>query len=122
SGITAVDSALFERHKVIITPEPHTSSAALALVKKAWQIAGAEVESMGVAHHDEILAATSHLPHLLAYSLVDSLASNQGNKEYFHYAAGGFRDFTRIAASSPVMWRDIFSANKQQILQTLDMF
>ena len=70
----------------------------------------------------EVLAATSHLPHLLAYSLVDTLANTHENKEIFNYAAGGFRDFARIAASSPVMWRDIFSANKDELLKTLDLF
>ncbi len=122
SGITAVEANLFVRHKVILTPQAHTDANALAQVKQAWQVAGAEVEIMEINHHDEILAATSHLPHLLAYSLVNTLASDQSNKEYFNYAAGGFRDFTRIAASSPVMWRDIFSANKTQILRTLDSF
>ncbi|MEN9464578.1 MAG: hypothetical protein RL217_759 [Pseudomonadota bacterium] len=122
SGITAVEANLFVRHKVILTPQAHTDAQALAQVKQAWQVAGAEVEIMEINHHDEILAATSHLPHLLAYSLVNTLASDQSNKEYFNYAAGGFRDFTRIAASSPVMWRDIFSANKTQILRTLDSF
>lgn len=122
SGITAVEANLFVRHKVILTPQAHTDTEALTLVTQAWQVAGAEVEIMDIHHHDEILAATSHLPHLLAYSLVNTLASDQSNKEYFNYAAGGFRDFTRIAASSPVMWRDIFSANKTQILRTLDSF
>src|SRR5690554_5248379 len=77
---------------------------------------------MDIKHHDEVLAATSHLPHLLAYSLVDTLASSHENKQIFNYAAGGFRDFTRIAASSPIMWRDIFKANKEPLLATLDMF
>lgn len=122
SGVNAIDGTLFQHHKVIITPQEHTSPQALELVTQAWQAAGAEVETMELAHHDEILAATSHLPHLLAYSLVNTLASNQANKEYFNYAAGGFRDFTRIAASSPIMWRDIFKANKTQVLNTLKMF
>lgn len=122
SGVTAIDGKLFQRHKVIITPQAHTAASALDLVTQAWLTAGAEVEIMDIEHHDEILAATSHLPHLLAYSLVNTLASDQDNKEYFNYAAGGFRDFTRIAASSPIMWRDIFSANKSQILHTLNLF
>ena len=122
SGVAAIDSTLFQQHKVILTPQPHTDPEALALVTQAWQIAGADVETMAIAHHDEVLAATSHLPHLLAYSLVNTLASRSANKEYFHYAAGGFRDFTRIAASSPIMWRDIFKANKTQVLHTLDTF
>ncbi|WP_419813530.1 bifunctional prephenate dehydrogenase/3-phosphoshikimate 1-carboxyvinyltransferase [Bacterioplanoides sp.] len=122
SGVTAADEYLYLNHKVIITPENHTSPQALALVRNAWCVVGADVEYMTVEHHDEVLAATSHLPHLLAYSLTDTLANSHENKEIFNYAAGGFRDFTRIAASSPVMWRDIFSANKDQILKTLDLF
>ena len=122
SGVMAADENLYVRHKVIITPEPHTSKEALALVRDAWTAVGADLEHMSVSHHDEVLAATSHLPHLLAYSLVDTLANSHENKEIFNYAAGGFRDFTRIAASSPVMWRDIFGANKDQILKTLDLF
>ena len=122
SGVTAADADLYVNHKVIITPQRHTSHQALALVRNAWCAVGADVEYMAVEHHDEVLAATSHLPHLLAYSLVDTLANSHENKEIFNYAAGGFRDFTRIAASSPVMWRDIFSANKDQILKTLDLF
>ncbi|MEC8523598.1 MAG: bifunctional prephenate dehydrogenase/3-phosphoshikimate 1-carboxyvinyltransferase [Pseudomonadota bacterium] len=122
SGVMAADENLYVRHKVIITPEAHTSRNALALVRDAWSAVGADIEHMSVDHHDEVLAATSHLPHLLAYSLVDTLANSHENKEIFNYAAGGFRDFTRIAASSPVMWRDIFGANKDQILKTLDLF
>ena len=122
SSVAAADENLYVRHKVIITPQPHTDKTALRLVRRAWRAVEADVESMDVEHHDEVLAATSHLPHLLAYSLVDTLANTHENKEIFNYAAGGFRDFTRIAASSPIMWRDIFSANKAQILKTLDLF
>ncbi len=122
SGVEAADASLYQRHKVIITPQPHTDAQALQTVISAWQLAGADIEQMEVRHHDEVLAATSHLPHLLAYNLVDTLASRDENQEIFNYAAGGFRDFTRIAASSPIMWRDIFSANREQILAVLDMF
>lgn len=122
SGVSAADENLYCRHKVIITPQEHTDPAALRMVIRAWQAVDADVESMTVAHHDQVLAATSHLPHLLAYSLVDTLANNHENKEIFNYAAGGFRDFTRIAASSPEMWRDIFSANREHLLATLDLF
>ncbi len=83
---------------------------------------GADVEHMEVEHHDEVLAATSHLPHLLAFTLVDSLAKRSENLEIFRYAAGGFRDFTRIAGSDPVMWHDIFLANREAVLRTLDVF
>jgi len=122
SGVTAADENLYVRHKVILTPTADTDPAALALVKNAWLAVDADVEEMDIEHHDQVLSATSHLPHLLAYTLVDTLANNHENKQIFNYAAGGFRDFTRIAASSPVMWRDIFSANREQILMTLDLF
>lgn len=122
AGVLAANEDLYVCHKVIITPLPQTARSACERVAQAWQAVGADIEFMSVEHHDEVLAATSHLPHLLAYSLVDTLANTHENKEIFNYAAGGFRDFTRIAASSPVMWRDIFSANKRELLKTLDLF
>ena len=122
SGVSAADENLFKHHKVILTPEQRTSERALDLVTDAWELTGAVVELMSVRHHDEVLAATSHLPHLLAYSLVDTLANNHENKDIFNYAAGGFRDFTRIASSSPIMWRDIFVGNKDEVLKALDLF
>ena len=120
SGVTAADSKLFEHHKVILTPTETTESKHLEAVASLWIGVGAKVASMPVEEHDEILAATSHLPHFLAYSLVDTLASMEDKREIFRYAAGGFRDFTRIAASDPVMWRDIALANRASILSTLD--
>jgi len=122
SGIKASDSSLYENHTVILTPLENTDTKALATVRSLWEFVGASVEQMEVKHHDEVLAATSHLPHLLAYSLVDTLAHSHENKEIFNYAAGGFRDFTRIAASSPKMWHDIFTANKSAVLDALDLF
>lgn len=122
SGVTAAQADLYANHKVILTPLPETCPNALSLVKRAWEAVGANVEQMSVQHHDEVLAATSHLPHLLAYSLVDTLAHNHENKDIFNYAAGGFRDFTRIASSSPTMWHDIFMANKDEVLAALDLF
>ncbi|QLF94938.1 prephenate dehydrogenase/arogenate dehydrogenase family protein [Pseudomonas sp. ABC1] len=122
SGVSAAKPALFRRHKVILTPQPDTDPEALALVDRAWRVLGADVEHMAVEHHDEVLAATSHLPHLLAFGLVDSLARRHENLEIFRYAAGGFRDFTRIAGSDPVMWHDIFLANRKSVLATLDEF
>jgi 3-phosphoshikimate 1-carboxyvinyltransferase len=122
SGIEAADAALFKNHKVILTPLDSTDPDAVSVVSGLWQSVGAKVEIMSVEHHDEVLAATSHLPHLLAYSLVDTLAHKHENKEIFNYAAGGFRDFTRIAASSPKMWNDIFMANKRAVLDALDLF
>lgn len=122
SGVAASDPALFRKHKVILTPGEGTDSAALVRLKGFWSRCGAEVLVMSVARHDEVLAATSHLPHLIAFSLVDTLAGEDDNKEIFRYAAGGFRDFTRIAASDPIMWHDIFLANRGPVLAVLDHF
>ncbi len=122
SGVEAADGGLFRRHKVILTPLASTDGEALALVDRLWRELGADVEHMEVEHHDQVLAATSHLPHLLAFGLVDSLAKRSENLEIFRYAAGGFRDFTRIAGSDPVMWHDIFLANREAVLRTLDAF
>tara|TARA_R110000796_G_scaffold186168_4_gene303104 strand:+ start:34694 stop:36937 length:2244 start_codon:yes stop_codon:yes gene_type:complete len=122
SGIEAASAGLFGRHKVILTPLEATSAEALDTVTALWQTLGADVEHMPLADHDEVLAATSHLPHLLAFSLVDTLAGRSENLDIFRYAAGGFRDFTRIAASDPVMWRDIFLANHDAVLRSLDAF
>ncbi|SDC53534.1 3-phosphoshikimate 1-carboxyvinyltransferase [Pseudomonas guariconensis] len=122
SGVEASNAALFRRHKVILTPLPETDPAAAAVVDRLWRALGADVEHMPVERHDEVLAATSHLPHLLAFGLVDSLAKRNENLEIFRYAAGGFRDFTRIAGSDPIMWHDIFLANREAVLRTLDTF
>jgi 3-phosphoshikimate 1-carboxyvinyltransferase len=122
SGVEASNAELFKRHKVILTPLPETDPSALALVDRLWSALGADVEHMQVERHDEVLAATSHLPHLLAFGLVDSLAKRNENLDIFRYAAGGFRDFTRIAGSDPVMWHDIFLANREAVLRTLDTF
>jgi len=122
SGVEACDGNLFRHHRVILTPGAATDAAALALVGQAWRALGANVEQMDIEHHDEVLAATSHLPHLLAFGLVDSLAKRSENLEIFRYAAGGFRDFTRIAGSDPLMWHDIFLANRQAVLRVLDDF
>lgn len=122
SGVEAANTSLFKHHKVILTPHAETDPAALACVTALWQGLGADVESMSVEQHDRVLAATSHLPHLLAFGLVDSLAKRSENLEIFRYAAGGFRDFTRIAGSDPLMWHDIFLANRDAVLQQLDQF
>ncbi len=122
SGVAAANPELYVDHKVILTPEPDTAPAALARVRALWAACGAEVLEMDVARHDQVLARTSHLPHLLAFSLVDTLARQDERLEIFRYAAGGFRDFTRIAGSDPVMWRDIFTANRDAVLASLDDF
>jgi 3-phosphoshikimate 1-carboxyvinyltransferase len=122
SGVAAANPELYLRHKVILTPEPDTDPVALSRVRALWEACGAEVLEMDVVRHDQVLARTSHLPHLLAFSLVDTLARQDERLEIFRYAAGGFRDFTRIAGSDPVMWRDIFVANREAVLASLDDF
>jgi len=122
SGVEASFPGLYQDRRVILTPLPNTLSAATARVRAMWEVAGAEVVSMDPVHHDAVLAATSHLPHLLAYSLVDTLSRLDENNEVFDYAAGGFRDFTRIASSDPVMWRDICLANGDAILRMIGRF
>jgi prephenate dehydrogenase len=122
TGVEASFSSLFVGRRVVLTPLPETKVEALARVRAMWQAAGAEVVSMSVEHHDAVLAATSHLPHLLAYALVDMLARLDDSREIFAYAAGGFRDFTRIASSDPVMWRDISLANHDAIVHMLKQY
>lgn len=122
SGVDASLAELFVDHRVILTPTPATDAAALALVRDLWESTGAEVVEMGVTEHDAILAATSHLPHVLAYALVDALARSELSDDIFRFAAGGFRDFTRIASSDPVMWRDIAIANRDELLRSIDAF
>lgn len=122
SGVTASFADLFEKRKVILTPTEETVPEALETVRKMWDYTGACVVDMGVAHHDDVLAATSHLPHMLAYALVDMLAHMDSHTEIFRYAAGGFRDFTRIASSDPRMWHDICIANREPLLKMLKEF
>ena len=122
SGVTASNPDLYENHRVILTPLPETGAAHLERVRALWQAVGAEVLDMSVEEHDQVLGATSHLPHAIAYSLVDTLAEDIGNPNIFRYAAGGFRDFTRIASSDPVMWHDIMKANRGAVLDSLDLF
>ena len=122
SGVEASDANLFISHRVILTPLPETSVQALEKITMMWELAGAEVVQLDVEKHDEILAATSHLPHMLAYALVDCLAGMQERDEIFRFAAGGFADFTRIASSNPQMWHDICFANRRQLLNVLDIF
>jgi len=122
SGVDAAKIDLYCNHSVILTPLEDTDAEALALVRSLWQVTGANVLEMDVDHHDHVLASTSHLPHLLAYSLVDTLASQNESQEIFRYAAGGFADFTRIASSAPTMWHDIFLANKSAVLESLAKF
>jgi prephenate dehydrogenase len=122
SGYSVSTANLFEHKKVILTPLENTKESSYELVEKLWKLLGAEVISMTVKHHDEVLAATSHLPHLLAYALVDTLSQQGESEEIFRYAAGGFRDFTRIASSDPQMWHDIFMANGDATITVLDEY
>ena len=122
SGVEAAFPTLYQNRRIILTPLKTTAPDALAKVDAMWRLCGADVTHMEVAHHDEVLAATSHLPHMLAFSLVDALAQMKENDEIFRYAAGGFRDFTRIASSNPVMWRDICLANRDALGMMLECF
>ncbi len=115
NGVAASLADLYRGRRVILTPLEGNDPEAVARVREMWQVCGADVSEMSVAHHDEVLAATSHLPHMLAFGLVDMLARLKANDEVFRYAAGGFRDFTRIASSNPVMWRDICIANRKAL-------
>lgn len=122
SGVTAAFASLFRGRLVILTPADATNPLASDRIAQMWQAAGARVEFMTPAHHDRVLAATSHLPHVLAYTLVASLSDMSERDEIFHYAAGGFRDFTRIASSDPVVWRDICLANRTAILEVIERY
>ncbi|WP_352337384.1 bifunctional prephenate dehydrogenase/3-phosphoshikimate 1-carboxyvinyltransferase [Psychrobacter sp. 16-MNA-CIBAN-0192] len=122
SGYDARRAALFVNHSVIICELATTNMAAVAKIRQLWTGVGATVMAMAADHHDSILAHTSHLPHLLAFNLVEQLASHNDNLDMFRYAAGGFRDFSRIAASDPKMWHDIFFANQSAIVSALDEY
>ena len=122
SGADAAFAELFQQRRVILTPSESTDVDAVKRVSALWQMCGAEVIEMSALHHDEILAATSHLPHMLAFSLVDTLSKMNDKKEIFKYAAGGFRDFTRIASSSPEMWQDICLANGDALIEVINRF
>jgi len=117
SGAAAAFAELFEHKKCILTPDAHTDATALAQVQAMWQAVGADVSMMSAAEHDDILAAVSHLPHLAAFALVNAVGKHD---HAFRFAAGGFRDFTRIASSSPEMWRDIAVCNQSAIVDKID--
>ena len=122
SGVEASSATLYRQHRVILTPHTTQDQRALEEVAAMWRASGATVSCMDAARHDEILAATSHLPHLLAYALVGCLLRLDGEESPFDYAAGGFRDFTRIASSNPAMWRDISLANAPALLAVCERF
>lgn len=122
NGVEASFAELYENRRIIITPLETSSSSAISKIRDMWQACGAEVVETTIEHHDEVLAATSHLPHMLAYSLVDTLAKMDAKNEIFDFAAGGFRDFTRIASSDPDMWHDICISNKDALVKMIKMF
>ncbi len=123
SGFEASFSTLFEGRKCIITPVSTTDSHALERVKELWTQVGSVVACMDSEEHDEVFAAVSHLPHIVAYSMVNSLLKAKGfEKNIFSFSAGGFKDFTRIAASDPVMWKDIALMNKDKLLSAIKLF
>lgn len=122
SGVESSIEGLFERRRVIVTPIPETDADAFGRVSAMWKAVGSEVLEMDVARHDQVLAATSHLPHMLAYTLVDVLGCMDERSEIFRNSAGGLRDFTRVASSDPQMWHDICTANRAPIVDVLERF
>jgi cyclohexadieny/prephenate dehydrogenase len=124
SGPDAGFATLFKGRWCILTPPENAPEVAIERLRTFWQRLGADVEIMDARHHDMVLAVTSHLPHLIAYTIVGTADDLEGvtQSEVIKYSAGGFRDFTRIAASDPVMWRDVFLANKEAVLEMLQRF
>ena len=124
SGPEAGFAGLFKNGWCILTPNKNTSKNSVKIIKYMWQLVGMKVDIMDSNYHDEVLAITSHIPHIIAYSIVGTVANLQTTikKEVIKYAASGFRDFTRIAASDPIMWRDIILYNRQSILKMLNLF
>ena len=124
SGPESGFAELFDGRWCILTPPANTDQTAVEQVAELWRRAGMTIEIMDPSHHDQVLAITSHLPHLIAYSIVSTATDLEEHlqKEVFKYSAGGFRDFTRIAASDPVMWRDVFLTNREAVLEILGRF
>ena len=122
SGVEAGLANLYQNRRVILTPIDETAPSAIYKIERMWEQCGATIEYLDVEHHDKVLAATSHLPHMLAYALVNYLSNLNDHDEIFKYAAGGFRDFTRIASSDPVMWRDVCISNGAALEKLIDGF
>jgi len=122
SGVEASQADLFKQRRLILTPLAHTEAQAVQRLTQFWTGLGASVSLMSVEHHDTVLAATSHLPHILAFALVGLLGRKDEQREIFKYAAGGFKDFSRIASSDPTMWLDICLANKQELLPLIRQY
>jgi prephenate dehydrogenase len=122
SGAESAFAGLYRERRVVLTPLEGSDPGALALVRAAWERCGASVFELQPREHDAVLATVSHLPHVLAYALVDQVARHKNAKQLFSYAAGGFRDFTRIASSHPEMWRDICLANRKALLAEIGRY
>ena len=122
SGAGAANGELFRGKRVVLTPLPENPDAAVQKVNQAWALCGARVSQMDAEEHDALLAAVSHLPHLLAFALVHEVAGRENSAQLFSFAAGGFRDFTRIASSHPEMWRDICIANRDRLTAEVSRF
>ena len=122
SGVAAATPGLFRNRRVILTPLPENPVSAVRTVEQAWESCGARIARMSAEEHDSVLAAVSHLPHVLAFALVHDIAARENAAQLFSYAAGGFRDFTRIASSHPEMWRDICIANRDRLLEEIDRY
>ena len=122
SGVEAGFATLYQNRRVIITPLQQTDQDAVSVIDEMWRHCGAIIEYLDVEHHDKVLAATSHLPHMLAFALVHYLSNLNDHEEIFRYASGGFRDFTRIASSDPVMWRDVCIANGDAVVDLIEQY
>lgn len=122
SGVAAAKADLYRGKRVVLTPLPENPPAAVRAVRAVWELCGAKVSELAPEAHDRVFAAVSHLPHLLAFALVHDLATRDNSEQLFGFAAGGFRDFTRIASSHPEMWRDICLANRKALLKELDAY
>lgn len=122
SGVSAAKADLYVDKRVVLTPLPENAPESVQAVRKVWKICGARVSELPADEHDRVFAAVSHLPHLLAFALVHDLATRDNSEQLFGFAAGGFRDFTRIASSHPEMWRDICLANRRALIQELDAY
>ena len=117
SGVEHADANLYQNHKVILTPADGADAEAVKIVTDMWHSCGAIVETLDAEQHDRVLAATSHLPHVIAYALVNAVAETTYVQKIFDFAAGGFRDSSRVASSDPTMWRDICLENREAILE-----
>jgi prephenate dehydrogenase len=122
SGVSAAKADLYVDRRVVLTPLPENAPESVKAVRTVWEICGARISELPADEHDRVFAAVSHLPHLLAFALVHDLATRANSEQLFGFAAGGFRDFTRIASSHPEMWRDICLANRRALIQEVDAY